>query len=99
MRVNAWPLQQAQIRSLKNRKTILDYQIHGVQELCESRGGHPRPSRWPSVISLVVSVDVKQHERRSPTVTELKSRVKVEVDVLGSPSLIARTVSVDVKQH
>ena len=30
---------------------------------------------------------------------ELRSCVKVEVDVLGSPSLIVRTVSVDVKQH
>ena len=30
---------------------------------------------------------------------ELRSRVKVEVDVLGSPTLTARTVSVDVKQH
>ena len=30
---------------------------------------------------------------------ELRSCVKVEVDVLGSPSLIVLTVSVDVKQH
>ena len=30
---------------------------------------------------------------------ELRSCVKVEVAVLGSPSLIVRTVSVDVKQH
>ena len=30
---------------------------------------------------------------------ELRSCVKVAVDVLGSPSLIFRTVSVDVKQH
>ena len=29
----------------------------------------------------------------------LRSCVKVEVAVLGSPSLIVRTVSVDVKQH
>ena len=31
--------------------------------------------------------------------TEVRSCVKVEVDVLGSPSLLDRTVSVDVKQH
>ena len=30
---------------------------------------------------------------------ELRSCVKVEVDVLGSPSLIVHTVSVDAKQH
>ena len=30
---------------------------------------------------------------------ELRSCVKVEVDVLGPPLLIVRTVSVDVKQH
>ena len=32
------------------------------------------------------------------TLLELRSCVKVEVAVLGSPSLIVRTVSVDVKQ-
>ena len=31
--------------------------------------------------------------------SELRSCVKVEVDVLGSPSLKAYTVSVDVKQY
>ena len=31
--------------------------------------------------------------------SELKSCVKVEVDVLGSPSLIVLTVSVDEKQQ
>ena len=30
--------------------------------------------------------------------SELRSCVKVEVDVLGSPSLIVCTVSVDIKQ-
>ena len=29
----------------------------------------------------------------------LRSCLRVEVDVLGSPSLIVRTVSVDVKRH
>ena len=31
--------------------------------------------------------------------SEIRSRVKVEVDILGSLSLIVRTISVDVKQH
>ena len=33
------------------------------------------------------------------SMSELRSCVKVEVDVLSSPSIIVRTVSVDVKQH
>ena len=69
----------------------------------------------PSLISHLASVDVKQHghgQTRKMTITttisnsngkklnsELRSCVKVEVAVLGSPSLIIRTVSVDVKQH
>ena len=32
-------------------------------------------------------------------ISELKSCVKVKVDVLGSISLIVLTVSVDIKQH
>ena len=32
-------------------------------------------------------------------ILELRSCVKVEVDILGSPSLIVLMVSVDVKQH
>ena len=39
----------------------------------------------------------RTHSQRKPT--ELRSCVKVEVDVLGSPSLTVPTVSVDVKQH
>ena len=35
----------------------------------------------------------------SLTLSKLRSCVKVEVAVLGSPSLISLTVSVDVKQH
>ena len=33
------------------------------------------------------------------SISELRSCVKVEVDVLGSPSIIVLMVSVDVKQH
>ena len=47
----------------------------------------------PSLIVLIVSVDVKQHSKK------LRSCVKVEVDVKGSPSLIVlNMVSLDVKQ-
>ena len=56
-----------------------------AQELCEQGGGpnlsFPIPF-LPSLISHVVSVDVKHHERRKDT--ELRSCVKVEVAALGS---------------
>ena len=50
-----------------------------------------------SLISLMVSVDVKQHQKRFPT--ELRSCVEVGVDVLVSPSLIVLMVGVDEKQQ
>ena len=57
-------------------------------------------SGWPSWAYVfnkpTVSVDVKQH---STGPSELRSCVKFEVVVLGSPSLISLVVSVDVKQH
>ena len=40
-----------------------------------------------------------RRERLKKTLKELRSCVKVEVDVLGSPSLTVLMVSVDVKQH
>ena len=43
----------------------------------------------------MVSVDVKQHLKEE-VLSELRSCVKVEVDVQGSPSLIVR---VDVMHH
>ena len=67
---------------------------HRAQELSECRGGRlglPVPN------SPMLSVNLKQH--LSCSISELRSCVKVEVDVLGSPSLIVLTVSVDVKQH
>ena len=45
----------------------------------------------------MVSVDVKKQSNCS--ISELRSCVKAELDVLGSPSLIVLMVSVDVKQH
>ena len=50
----------------------------------------------PSLISLMVSVALKQHELQMP---QEVSCVKFEVDVLGSPSLTDLTVSLDVMQH
>ena len=44
---------------------------------------------WPADIAVTVKT----------LSLELRSCVKVEVDVLGSPSLIVLTISVDVKQH
>ena len=55
-----------------------------ARELCGSRGGRPR---LPSLISLVVSVDVKQHFSNKYNMSELRSCVKVEVAVLGSRPL------------
>ena len=55
---------------------------HRAQELSECRGGRlglPVPN------SPMLSVNVKQH--LSCSISELRSCVKVEVDVLGSPSL------------
>ena len=40
-----------------------------------------------------------EREKKKGEDSELRSCVKVEVDVLGSPSLTVCTVSVDVKQH
>ena len=39
---------------------VLYIYINNTKELCESRGGHPG---LPSPKSLMVSVEVKQHER------------------------------------
>ena len=58
--------------------------------MCESRGGRPTPAPRPTV--LMVSVDVELHlkkEKNEWKKTELRSCVKVEVDVrLGFTSLI-----------
>ena len=42
--------------------------------------------------------DDKAYKPRVDTLTQLRSCVKVEVAVVGSPSLIVLMVSVDVKQ-
>ena len=68
-----------------------------VQELCESRGGRPGP---PSLISLVVSVDVKQHSTNKPPVCfRVQELCESRGGRPGPPSLISLVVSVDVKQH
>ena len=49
----------------------------------------PFPPFSPSLISLMVSVDVKHHVYLLAYVCEVRSCVKVEVDVLDFPSLIS----------
>ena len=58
-----------------------------AQKLCESRGG------LYGLCGRKVTLKLKHQ------VSELRSCVKVEVAVLGSPSLMVLMVSVDVKQH
>ena len=75
---------------VKQQITVVS-QSSGARELCESRGGRPG---LPVPNKPAVSVDVKQ--QITVVSQELRSCVKVEVAVLGSPSLTVRTVSVDV---
>ena len=69
--------------------------------LCESRGGRPGlpvPNRAPrpyGICGCKATLNKRTIQKRP----ELRSCVKVEVAVLGSPSLTARTVSVDERQH
>ena len=54
----------------------------------------------PSLISLVVSADVKHHVYYlKSNMADLRRCVKVEVAVLGSPSLVSLMVSGNIKQH
>ena len=68
-----------------------------AQELCESRGGRPG--------FLVPNMPYGFCGRKEETLklntlySELRSCVKVEVAVLGSPSPISLMVSVDVTHH
>ena len=63
----------------------------------KSRWLYWAPEKGTSLVSLTVSVDVKQHWERN--LMRARSCVKVKVAVLGSSSLVSLTVSVDVKQH
>ena len=49
--------------------------------------------------SLIVLRSLWTKSNTELLVSELRSCVKVEVDVMGSLSLIVRTVSLDVKKH
>ena len=54
----------------------------------------------PSLIVLVVSVDVKRHlKMKILGGSKLKSCVKLKVNVLASPSLTVLMASEGVKQH
>ena len=66
-----------------------------VQELRESRGGRsglPVPNSPCGLCGRKVTLNLRR-------AAELRSCVKVEVAVLGSPSLIVLMVSVDIKQR
>ena len=68
-----------------------------VQELCESRGGRPGlpvPNGPYGLCGHEATLNMNKVKH-----SELRSCVKDEVDVLGSPSLIVLMVSVDVKQR
>ena len=65
-----------------------------TQELCESRDdcpGLPVPNSPYGLCGRKAAF-----EEEEDSISELRSCVKVEVDVLGSPSLIVLMVSVDV---
>ena len=66
-----------------------------VQEVCERRGGCPG---LPSPNSLC-GLCGRKATLNECWKTELRSCVKIEVVVLGSPSLIVPVISVDVRQH
>ena len=73
--------------------------LHRAQELCETwksrcRPGLPVPNSPYGLCGRKATLNVNtQH------VSELRSSLKVEVAVLGSPSLAVLMVSVDIKQH
>ena len=65
-----------------------------AQELCEGRGGRPGIPVPNSPYGLC--------GRKATLIcsfSELRSCVKVEVDVLGSPSITVLMAFVDLKQH
>ena len=77
-----------------DRKITSDFR---AQELCESRGGCPElplPNspcgRYGRKATLNLNLNLR---------TELRSCVKFEMAVLGSPPLIVLTVSMGVKQR
>ena len=70
--------------------------VQVTQELCESGGGRPElpvPNITYGLCGRKAALNLNLCH------TELRSCVKVEVAVLGSPSLIFFMVSVDVKRH
>ena len=68
-----------------------------VQELCKCRGGRPGLPVPNSPYGLCGRKATLNEQLAHPT--ELRSCVKVEVAVLGSPSLISLMVSEDVRQQ
>ena len=66
-----------------------------AQKLCESRGGRPELLTSNSPYGLCGrKATFEEEEEEEDCVSELRSCVEVEVDVLGSPYLTVSTVSV-----
>ena len=76
--------------SFCGRQTIFEDKF---LELCESRGGRPRLPVLNKPYGFCGRRAIFEDKE------ELRSCVKVEVAVLGSPSIINLMVSVDVKQY
>ena len=75
----------------------MDWFNSRAQELCEGRGGHPELPVPNSDFGLCGR---KATLNFNWIMSELRSCVKVGVDILSSPSLIVLVmVSADVKQH
>ena len=79
-------------RLKKKKKKKFDSR-HRTQKLCESGGGRPELPIPNSPYSL------RGRKATLNSSSELRSYVKVDVDILGSTSLIVLLVSVDVTQH
>ena len=65
-----------------------------IQELCENRGGRPGIS---VLMSLMVSVDVKQHVNQAAI--KVRELCESRGGCPGLSVLMSLMVSVDVKQH
>ena len=75
--------------------TLISIKDSRAQELCESRGGRPGlpfPNSHYGLCGRKAILNIV-------CLSELRSCVKVEVTIPGSPSLVVHVVSVDVKQR
>ena len=69
------------------------------QELVNSFISKRKERKKQTCIYIKTRTVISGRERQTVVGSELRSCVKVEVAVLGSPPLMSLTVSVDVKRH